>query len=99
MRLENKSKYHPRDPPKLYYDPSLRSLTLVVEGERHILNNNPSVNMNLYRRPEKLIPLKDNLYLLRNTDLLTATIKAVRAVNESKLEAQFFRCVEELKIY
>ncbi len=92
MRLGNEKLYDPG----LYYAKSLRSLALVNSKReiQYLLNNKP--NINLYRRPIKLIPLKDRLSLLLNTDLLTATKKVVE---ERGLEEQFFRCVEELKIH
>ena len=89
MELENKP-YLPR----LYYDPSLISLTLVVEGKRHLLNN-PS-NINLYRPPSKLILLKDDPFILQNTDLL---IVARKVAKERGLGDLLSQSLSEIQIH
>ena len=76
MKLEPR---HPqKDIPRLYYDPSLISLTLLVEGKQYLLNDNPPRNKNLYRPSNKLILLKAHPSILRNTDLLLAARDAVK---------------------
>lgn len=97
MRLGNESRFPQGYPPGLYYDSSLRSLTLVDrEGERYLLNNNPR-HINIYRPSSKLISLKDHPSILRNTGLLMVARKVVE--EEHELGDLLSQALSEIQIH